>query len=303
MVIDTQYSTTRRLVYTSQTDNSGLSSLVNRQTSINGGHKLCGGLRALGYRKENLDRLPIITVITVTRNADATLETAIRSVLSQSYDNVEYIVIDGGSTDRTIDIIRKYNDAIDFWLSEPDNGIYDAMNKAINYSTGEYYVVLGADDVFNEDAIKYFVDCLRSSNADIVTLDVLSDNGRLTPRGNPFRYCHLAYISQHSVGCLIKKKLHEINGLYSNKFPVGADAFFIKRSVNNGAIVSYSKNIAGWYSSSGISSTSDFWVFFDYARIQLLTEKKFMLTMLYIVIKLVYNYRKLKRSVHEIMSR
>jgi glycosyltransferase involved in cell wall biosynthesis len=292
--IDTQYSTTRRLVYASQADNACFS--FNE-------HKLYGGLRVLGYHKENLEDKPIITVITVTRNASATLEVAIKSVLSQSYDNIEYIIVDGCSSDKTVDIIRKYNNAIDFWLSEPDGGIYDAMNKAINYSTGEYYIVLGADDVFDENAIESFVDCLLSNNADIVTLDVLTDNGRLTPRGNPFRFCHLAYISQHSVGCLIKKKLHKINGFYSNKFPIGADAFFIKQSIRNGAVVSHSKNIAGWYASSGVSSTNDFWAFFDYARIQLLTEKRFLLTMIYIVIKLIYNYKKLKRSVYKIMSR
>ena len=73
--------------------------------------------------------LPLITVITVVFNGVETLEETIKSIINQIYPNVEYIIIDGGSTDGTIDIIKKYEDSIDYWVSEPDKGIYDAMNK------------------------------------------------------------------------------------------------------------------------------------------------------------------------------
>jgi glycosyltransferase involved in cell wall biosynthesis len=89
---------------------------------------------------------PLITVATVVYNAAEFLRSAIDSVLSQNYDNVEYIVIDGGSTDGTMDIIREYESRIDYCISEPDGGIYDAMNKARKAARGDWLIFLGADD-------------------------------------------------------------------------------------------------------------------------------------------------------------
>jgi glycosyltransferase involved in cell wall biosynthesis len=89
-----------------------------------------------------------ITIITVTYNAVSFLEDTILSVINQTYDNKEYIVIDGGSTDGTIDVIKKYEDKIDYWISEPDKGIYDAMNKGVNKSSGIYCNFMNAGDKF-----------------------------------------------------------------------------------------------------------------------------------------------------------
>lgn len=89
---------------------------------------------------------PKISIITVTYNAAKTIEQTILSVVNQTYSNIEYIIIDGGSADGTIDIIKKYQGKIAYWVSEPDNGIYDAMNKGIVVATGDYVYFLGADD-------------------------------------------------------------------------------------------------------------------------------------------------------------
>ena len=88
----------------------------------------------------------IISIITVSYNAVKTIEQTISSVVNQSYSNIEYIIIDGGSTDGTVDIIKKYEDRIAYWVSEPDGGIYDAMNKGIKVATGDYIQIIGADD-------------------------------------------------------------------------------------------------------------------------------------------------------------
>jgi glycosyltransferase involved in cell wall biosynthesis len=91
--------------------------------------------------------LPKITIITVVYNAVSTLEETILSVINQNFDDFEYIIVDGGSTDGTIDVIKKYQDKITRWVSEPDNGIYDAMNKGIELSKGEFIYFIGGDDV------------------------------------------------------------------------------------------------------------------------------------------------------------
>lgn len=87
-----------------------------------------------------------ISIITVCFNAVSTLEKTILSVLNQSYPNIEYIIIDGGSTDGSVDVIKKYADRLFYWVSEPDKGIYDAMNKGTSIATGDFLYFIGADD-------------------------------------------------------------------------------------------------------------------------------------------------------------
>lgn len=93
---------------------------------------------------------PKVTIVTVTYNAEKYLEQTIKSVIEQDYKNIEYAIIDGGSSDATIDIIKKYADHIDYWISERDNGIYDAMNKGTLKATGDYINYLNAGDVFTD---------------------------------------------------------------------------------------------------------------------------------------------------------
>ena len=106
---------------------------------LEGGISLCGS-------EMSGNGNPLISIITVTRNAAATLARSIASVGAQAYHNVQYIVIDGGSTDATVDILRANSDFIYYYLSEPDGGIYAAMNKALAVATGEWLYFLGADD-------------------------------------------------------------------------------------------------------------------------------------------------------------
>ncbi|MDQ5767545.1 glycosyltransferase family 2 protein [Thiothrix subterranea] len=106
-----------------------------------------GGLRTQGYFKHSQPYKPLITVITVVFNGEKYLEETILSVINQTYDNMEYIIIDGGSTDGTLDVIRKYEDAIDYWVSEKDQGIYDAMNKGWRLTSEQSMILyLGAGD-------------------------------------------------------------------------------------------------------------------------------------------------------------
>lgn len=114
-----------------------------------------GGLRVKGkFQKQSQSGHPLISIITVVRNGEATLEWTIQSVLNQTYSNIEYIVVDGGSTDRTLDIIRKHEDQITYWLSEPDAGISDGFNKGISLSTGDIIGIINSDDWYCTDAVE-----------------------------------------------------------------------------------------------------------------------------------------------------
>ena len=117
-------------------------------TTIKGGKKL---QKTDSWSQDGV--APKISVVTVVRNGAATIGQTIESVLSQSWRNKEYIIIDGGSTDGTIDIIRRFDDKIDFWISEPDKGIFDAMNKGIESATGDVIGILNADDWYEPEAL------------------------------------------------------------------------------------------------------------------------------------------------------
>ena len=89
---------------------------------------------------------PKLSIITITYNAEKVLERTIKSVINQTYNNIEYIIVDGKSTDKTLNIIKKYEKHITKWISEPDEGLYDAMNKGIDLATGDYIQFLNAGD-------------------------------------------------------------------------------------------------------------------------------------------------------------
>jgi len=119
-----------------------------------------------------MDRVRV-SIITVVFNNSSTIKNAIDSVLEQTYKNIEYIVIDGGSTDGTVDIVKEYQDKISMFISEPDDGIYDAYNKGINISTGDVIAILNSDDIFhNKYVISEVVEQFQLSGADIVYGDL-----------------------------------------------------------------------------------------------------------------------------------
>lgn len=96
----------------------------------------------------------MISIITVSFNSEKYIEQTIKSVLDQSYKNIEYIIIDGGSSDQTVKIIKKYNNKIDYWVSEKDSGLWNAMNKGINLSKGSIIGIINSDDYYYKNALQ-----------------------------------------------------------------------------------------------------------------------------------------------------
>jgi putative colanic acid biosynthesis glycosyltransferase len=140
----------------------------NRFELNTSGVKQEGGLRVKGVEKQFEYGKPLLSVITVVFNDAANLENVIKNVTSQSYLNLEYIIIDGGSSDGTLDIIKKYEDMIDYWVSEKDQGIYDAMNKGVRLASGEWINFMNAGDSFYQ--VTTVVDVVNSipPSADLV---------------------------------------------------------------------------------------------------------------------------------------
>ncbi len=139
-----------------------------------------------------------ISIITVVFNCKTLIENTLNSVINQSYENIEYIVIDGKSTDGTLDIIRKYENKIDVLISESDKGIYDAMNKGVHFAKGDYCIFMNSGDVFasNETLAKAF--SIDAVNEDIVYGDTIADfgsyssyiKGKTPDHNNMMTFCH-----------------------------------------------------------------------------------------------------------------
>ncbi len=130
-----------------------------------------------------MNNRPKVSIITVVYNGIAHLEQTIQSVLNQTYDNVEYIIIDGGSTDGTVELIKKYEESIAYWVSESDGGIYDAMNKGISNATGEIVGLINADDWYETGTIEKVVETFQNSEVDVVhgSMEIISKMGVALP--------------------------------------------------------------------------------------------------------------------------
>ena len=119
--------------------------------------------------KQKEENKPLISIITVVKNNEKYLEQTIKSVLSQEYKNFEYIIIDGGSTDNTISIIKKFSNEIDYWLSENDHGIYDAFNKGMQLAKGDFIGMVNSDDTLERNALSILVKYIQKNpNIDFV---------------------------------------------------------------------------------------------------------------------------------------
>ncbi|HVJ09364.1 MAG TPA: glycosyltransferase family 2 protein [Acidisarcina sp.] len=133
---------------------------------------------------------PLVSVIIVVRNGKNDIENALASVSAQSKELCELLVIDGVSTDGTLDVLEKHSDTIDYWMSEPDNGIYDAMNKAVKLARGKYVYFLGSDDLLTVD-LKVLASVLTDPNA-VYYGNVVLPSGEIPSWNGPYDVWRLA---------------------------------------------------------------------------------------------------------------
>ena len=196
-----------------------------------------------------------ITIITVVKNSEQTIERCIKSVINQNYDKIEYIVIDGGSKDKTLNILNKYKKKIHRLVVEEDNGIWDAMNKGLNLAKGDIIGFLNSDDYYYENSLKIVNDYFNQNNIDFLFGTV--EKYKLMHGFNPniIRWSFGFYTS-HSIGFFIKNKKHREVGYYNTNF-LSADLDFFYRMIVKFKLkgISTKKNeILGKFSKGGFSS-------------------------------------------------
>lgn len=208
----------------------------------------------MNSQKKSYDNKPLISIITVVYNGEKHLEETILSVLNQTYDNIEYIIIDGGSTDGTVEIIKKYEERIDYWVSERDSGIYDAMNKGIDVVSGEWINFMNVGDSFFDDNV---LDVVFTKNK-FENIDVIYGNhkvvypnktriaeaGSMRDIWKGSQFCHQ---SSFIYSTFHKSKRYNI----CNK--IGADFEFFYTAFKNGAKFGYVDVVMTNYAAGGIS--------------------------------------------------
>lgn len=201
-----------------------------------------------------------ISIITINYNNAVGLQKTIASVVSQSYSNIEYIIIDGGSLDGSKETILQNNDKISYWLSEKDRGVYHAMNKGIEKATGDYILFLNSGDyLHSRDTIKHIIPFL---NHDIVfgNLMEMHSDGK-------FKECHFSnkltfsYLAKHYLphpSSFIKTQVLKYGGSYDEKYTIVADwAFFLKAIGKYNATYHYVPQIISVYNLEGISAKEE----------------------------------------------
>jgi glycosyltransferase involved in cell wall biosynthesis len=202
-----------------------------------------------------------ISVITVCFNSEKTIENTIKSVLLQDYENIEYIIIDGCSSDNTMSLISNYNKEIDLVISEKDNGIYDAINKGISHANGDYIVILNSNDVFYSlSTIADIVNFHTINNCSISIGDVIYMNKfhKLKRYYSarfwfPF-FLNLGFMPPHQ-GLVIKASLFKEFGNYSLLYKIASDYELVVRFIlKNKVDFKYSQQIRVIMSDGGISS-------------------------------------------------
>lgn len=213
------------------------------------------GRKLVGYQVEHMK----ISIITVVFNAVKTIEQAILSVLNQSYKELEYIIIDGGSTDGTLDIIRKYEKKISYWVSEPDEGIYNAMNKGIDIATGDVIAFLNSDDWYEKDTFK----CVSENFKD--DIDILAGrvavyrNGEILEDKKVFSSSEeimIRMIYPHP-GIFARRKLFDKFGRFDESYKISADYDWLLRIYIQDIPIKYIDKVLVNFRAGGASSAKE----------------------------------------------
>lgn len=240
---------------------------------------------------------PSFSIITVVLNGERYLEKTINSVISQK-EKFQYIVIDGGSTDNSINIIKKYSKYIDYWTSEKDKGLYDAFNKGLKKCRGEFVGIINSDDVYTKNAfsiIKKYINL--NPNIDFIFGSVRKHWGILYGYKPEKIFYSWGFYSSHSSGFFIKLKSARKVGLYNIKYKYHADYdyFFrmiVKKKLNG---ISTKKNeIVGIFRRGGFSSKVPYRkLFLEEMKIRFDNGQNIFLLLFIGLYKIIKHFRKI----------
>ena len=257
-----------------------------------------GGLRTKGVFKQSSKTKPLISVITVVLNGDKNIEGCINSLQNQNYKNFEHIVIDGGSSDKTKEIIKKYEDKIDYWCQKKDKGIYDAFNTGMKLAKGNYLGFLNSDDIYTENAFEILLRYIENhSDKDFIFGAVKKHWGVLFGY-KPYKIkWSWGFYSSHSTGFFIKLDSAKKVGLYNLKYKYSSDYDYFYRMIVKhklDGIGSKKNELFGIFRRGGFSSKVSFRDhFFEEINIRLDNNQNKILVLLIFIYKYLKHFKKI----------
>jgi glycosyltransferase involved in cell wall biosynthesis len=229
------------------------------EPELNTGGRLSGGRRIRHGEDQLVPDMPLVTVITAVFNGRDCLPDCVESVLAQDYPNVEYIIVDGGSADGTLDILREYDNRLSLWVSEPDRGVYDAWNKGLNLARGEWIAFLGADDMYLPGAVSAYMELARNNP----TAQFLSSRARLYHTSGYSPVFGAAWewprsataMSSIHVGAMHHRKLFVRYGTFDISYKIAGDYHFLLRARQH-LQVAFSPKITVRIGAGGLSDST-----------------------------------------------
>ena len=241
---------------------------------------------------------PFFSIITVVFNGESVLEKTIKSVLSQTFKDFEYIVIDGASTDGTLNIIKRYDKKISKWKSEKDKGIYDAFNKGMKISNGEFICIVNSNDILKKNALKMIHSYLiKYPKLDFIFGSVRKHWGVVHGyKPEKIKYSWGVY-SSHSTGFFLRRTSAKKIGLYNIKYKYHADYDYLYRMIVHKKMKGMStkkSQITGVFASGGFSSTIPYRkLFFEELKIRLGNNQSILLIGMIAIYKFFKHFNKI----------
>ena len=241
-----------------------------------------------------------ISVITATFNAANTINNLVESLRKQTDQNFKWIVVDGMSTDNTLEIVRKQNHQFNklIIINENDFGIYHALNLGIKNCNTEYYIIAGSDDIFYPDSIANFKKESSQTNADIIAAKIRINNRVKRSKSSSFFWLYggEGLVASHSIATAIKTSSHDRIGMYSNVYPVYADGEFLIKAHLHGLYFSYPEFCAGEFCTKGISNQNQLISFTDQFKAFVLNGQNFYIQWLLFNLRVMKWARKIIRN-------
>jgi len=260
--------------------------------------KFDGGQKRKKINKKSTNQEPLITIITSVLNGKKYLEETILSIINQKYKNIEYIIVDGGSTDGTIDIIKKYEDHIDYWSSEKDMGIYYGFNRGLAQANGDMIGFVNSDDVLHDDAISTLVKYYNEyPKIDFIFGSVKKHWGILHGY-KPWKiFFSWGFYTSHSTGFFIKKEAAEKVGPYNTEFKYSSDYDYFYRMIVEKKLkgIATKKNeVFGTFRRGGFSSRTKFIDhFMETIKIRLHNKQNKIIILIILILKYLKNIHKI----------
>ena len=258
---------------------------------------LHGGKRTQNYLSQS-KKEPLLSIITVVYNNDKYIEEALKSLYGQRFNDYEHIIVDGGSTDKTLEIIRKYENKIEYWCSKKDRGIYDAFNIGMSLSKGKYIGFLNSDDKYTEKALAILDKYIKKFPEKDFIFGSVKKHWGVLHGYKPYKiYWSWGFYSSHSTGFFIKKDSAKKNGLYNLKYKYSADYDYFFRMIvkqKMKGIATSKDEIFGIFRRGGYSSQIKFIDhFFEEIKIRLDNQQSKLLILIIFIYKYLKNFSKI----------